>query len=188
MASADDLSDEANWRGGFYELSLDLGAADDHRAERALQALWRAADVHGCHDRLGLADSELSLAGLREHDHLCGTVTLPSGRRSVCGAFLTRYDEDDTDELELYLPMGALARTDRRIGGFPFSPGSGPETLRWRADLDRWLAGIATAVHTQVPLRRAHIGFELDDHSIATGYAAILTPATDGLSYQPATT
>lgn len=29
MATADDMSDEENWTGGFYEMSLLLGAADD---------------------------------------------------------------------------------------------------------------------------------------------------------------
>ena len=34
VATADDMTDEENWTGGFYELSLLLGAADDRRLDR----------------------------------------------------------------------------------------------------------------------------------------------------------
>lgn len=36
----------------------------------------------------------------------------------VCGALVFRYE--GIDHLELYLPLGALARIDPRIGGYPF--------------------------------------------------------------------
>ncbi|GAB2572217.1 hypothetical protein Aab01nite_03490 [Paractinoplanes abujensis] len=42
-------------------------------------------------------------------------------------------------------------------------------------------------MHTDVPLQRALIGFELDDQSIAGGWAAVLTPGPHGLTYRPAT-
>jgi hypothetical protein len=80
------------------------------------------AAVDGCHVRrteaAGFTAVELSVAVLHEHGHVRGTVALPSGRRVVCGIFLFRYEGLDT--LEFYLPLGALARVDRRVGGFPF--------------------------------------------------------------------
>ncbi|MEU1748244.1 hypothetical protein ACPXB5_25610 [Micromonospora arida] len=36
--AADDMSDAENWTGGFYELILILGAADDARLDRAVGA------------------------------------------------------------------------------------------------------------------------------------------------------
>ncbi|MGI5521455.1 hypothetical protein ACQEUX_10900 [Micromonospora sp. CA-259024] len=42
------MSDSVNWTGGFYELLLILGATDDARLDRAVRALWRAADVREC--------------------------------------------------------------------------------------------------------------------------------------------
>ncbi|MFG3711665.1 hypothetical protein [Micromonospora sp. NPDC047730] len=93
------------------------------------------------------------------------------------------------DRLDLYLPLGALARVDRRIGGYPFDEHSGVESLSWRAPLDRWLADVAAVVH-DVPLQRALIGFEVDeDADIAADrrYAAVLLPSPEGLDYRPAT-
>jgi len=188
---ADDLNDDENWTGGFYELCLVLGAADDDNVDRALRSLWRAAGVHGCRvrraDGSGFAAVELGVAALDEHGHLRGTLTLSSGARVVCGGFLSRYEDIDT--LELYLPLGALARVDRRIGGYPFDEHSGVESLTWRAVLDRWLADVATAVYAVVPFQRALIGFEIDeDRDIAVNqrYAAVLMPRADSLEYRPA--
>jgi hypothetical protein len=89
------------------------------------------------------------------------------------------------------LPLGALARVDHRIGGFPFDERSGVESLTWRAPLDRWLADVAVAVHADVPVQRALIGFEVDeDTDIGADhrYAAVLLPCPGGLNYRPATT
>jgi hypothetical protein len=180
MATTDDMSYDENWTGGFYELSLDLGAADDARLDRAVRTLWRAAGAS--------VDVQPSAAALHEHGHLRGTLTLPSGARVVCGAFSSRYE--GVDGLELYLPLGALARVDRRIGGYPFDERSGAESLSWRAPLDRWLAGVAVAVHAEVPIHHALIGFEVDEDADLTSeqrYAAVLVPGTAGLDYRPAT-
>jgi hypothetical protein len=92
---ADDLDDGDNWTGGFYELCLVLGEADDRNLDRAVQSLWRAADVHGCRVRRasgsGFADVEPTVNALHEHGHLRGTLALPSGARTVCGGFVHRY-------------------------------------------------------------------------------------------------
>jgi hypothetical protein len=126
---------------------------------------------------------------MQRHGHLRGTLTLPSGDRVVCGGFSTRYE--GVDNLEIYLPLGALARADHRIGGYPFDERSGAESLIWRAPLDRWLADVAVAVHTQAPFQRAVIGFQVDEHADLTAdqrYAATLVPHPGGgLIYHPAT-
>jgi hypothetical protein len=180
--AADDLSDGENWTGGFYELLLVLGAADDARLDRAVRSLWRFAGV-----REGPVGP--SAATLHEHGHLRGSLTLPSGDRVVCGGYASRYE--DVDTLELYLPLGALARVDRRIGGFPFDDRSGAESLTWRAPLDKWLVDVAVAVHAEVPFRRALIGFEVDedaDTAAEPRYATVLVPGPSGLEHHPATT
>ena len=187
----DDLHDDENWSGGFYELSLTLGAADDARLGRAARSLWRAAGVEGCRVRRPdgtFADVELSAAALHEHGHVHGTVALPSGDRVVCGGFVSRYD--DVDRLELYLPLGALGRVEHRIGGFPFDERSGVESLAWRAPLDGWLAAVAAAVHTDVPIHHALVGFEVeevDDVVEVPPYTAVLLPSGDGLEHRAAT-
>jgi hypothetical protein len=168
MADADDLNDAENWAGGFYELELVLGVSDDARIRQAMWALWAAAGVEG----------EPAVEG-----HARGTVTLPSGARVVCGAFVARYDESDS--VELYLPLGALARADRRIGGYPF--GGAGASLRWRAPLDRWLADVAATVHAQVPFRRALIGFEIDVDRDITAERRYIAVLDENLLYRPAT-
>lgn len=187
MVAADDLTDDENWTGGFYELCLDLGPADDERLDRAIRSLWRAAGVQECRIGSDLVEVEPSAAALHQHGHLRGWLTLPSGDRVVCGAFVFRYE--GIDKLELYLPLEALARVDDRIGAFPFDEHSGVESLIWRAPLDRWLADVATAVYADVPFQRALIGFEIDEdvdlHSDQG--CAVLAPGVDGLDYRPAT-
>lgn len=191
MGVADDMDDDENWTGGFYELCLVLGAADDDNLDRAVRSVWRAAGVQGCRvsgvDVAGLADVELGAAALHAYGHLRGVLMLPSGVRVVCGGFVHRYE--DVDILELYLPLGALARVERGIGGYPFDDNSGVASLLWRAGLDQWLAGVAAAVYAEAPFERAVIGFEVDEaHDIAVGrrYAAVLLPGPDGLEYRPA--
>ena len=187
MSAADDLRDDENWTGGFYELSMLLGPADDGRLDRAVRSLWRAAGVQGCRTGSGLLDVEVGAAALLEHGHLRGSLALPSCDRVVCGAYVCRYDDGD-DDLELYLPLSALGRVDRRIGGYPFDKRSGVESLAWRAPLDRWLADVAVAVHADVPFGRALIGFEVDEVEITAErrYAAVLVPGPVGMDYHPA--
>ncbi|MEH0927300.1 hypothetical protein [Micromonospora sp. CPCC 205558] len=186
--AADDMSDVENWTGGFYELILVLGAADDARLDLAAGALWRAADVRECRVGVDLVEMTPGADAFTMGGHLRGTLTLPSGARVVCGSYTTRYD--NVDNLVLYLPLGALARVDGRIGGYPFDQRSGVESLTWRAPLDRWLADIAVTVHADVPFTRAIIGFEADDDADTTAgasYTARLIPGTNGMDYQPAT-
>lgn len=92
--------------------------------------------------------------------------------------------------MERYLPLGALARVDHRIGGYPFDERSGVESLTWRAPLDRWLADVAVAVHADVPFQRALIGFEVDEDADVKAdqrYVAVLVPYPEGVDYRPAT-
>ncbi|MGW0215689.1 hypothetical protein ACWDXH_14985 [Micromonospora chokoriensis] len=188
MIAADDLRDPENWTGGFYELILVLGAADDARLDRAVGALWRAAGVRECRAGVDLVEVAPCADSFAIGGHLRGTLTLPSVKRVVCGSYTSRYE--GVDILNLYLPLGALARVDKRIGGYPFDQRSGVESLIWRAPLDRWLADIAVTVYADVPFARAVIGFEADDEFDTTtgaSYVARLTPVANGMEYHPAT-
>jgi hypothetical protein len=193
------FTDTENWNGGFYELSLEIGDRDDERLQRGLSALWQAAAIAGCY---GNKDREpavqvavpVTVASLQEFGNLHGVVHPPLGGPVVCGCFATRFDDDHTDWLTLYLPQGALARVERRAGGFPFGPDGGPSSLTWRASLDTWLAEVATEVFRHIDFRLGLIGFEVDHITAAdlngvvpeqrwNGY--LLT--TDGqLTYTPA--
>ncbi|WP_199510714.1 hypothetical protein [Nucisporomicrobium flavum] len=198
MPDPGSFADGENWTGGFYELFLELGPRDDQRLQAALTALWQAAGIDSCVADRGLEPEEqpavpCTVASLESLGHLLGRVTLPAGRRVVCGCFAVR-DDEGPDWIELYLPLGALARTDRRIGGYPFDDRSGPESLDWRRGLDDWLVGVAGLVHRRVPVRLGMVGFEVDTVSAeALGgvvpeerWAGLLLPAGDDLRYEPA--
>ncbi|MFD8497434.1 hypothetical protein [Amycolatopsis sp. NPDC059657] len=195
MHDATAFTDPENWAGGFYELSLEVGGCDDDRLQRLVSALWRAAGIVGCYRETDLEPVEqqplpVTVASLREFGHVHGVVRVPLGGSVVCGCFVSRFDDDASDWLTLYLPLGALGRVERRIGGFPFEPESGPESLNWRAPLDTWLAEVAAEVFRHVEFRFAVIGFEHDYPTVAdlpeqrwNGY---LLPVEGRLTYTPA--
>jgi hypothetical protein len=160
------LDDAGNWTGGFYELDIELGEANRERLDRALFCLWDAVGIEGCYpDRRRGVDDQVevpfSAESLKRYGHLAGFVTLPTGVRVVCGCATTT-DDDGREWLTFHIPLGALARADRRIGGFPFDPQSGRESLRWRQPLDEWLGAIANAIHRGVSIACARAGFELE--------------------------
>lgn len=195
-AGAADLTDSDNWRGGFYELAIELtGASDDH-LERALTTLWRAAAIEGCYQRHASArdafnNAPCTAAALAEH-HLHGTVLLPGGQRVVCGAVAVRGDEG-ADWLDLYIPMEALCRADRSFG--VFAPSGDRYALNWRQPIDEWLASIALELFRALPFRLALIGHEvsgateaaeLDDRVPEVRFIGYLLPDGDRLEYAAA--
>ncbi|WP_344617707.1 hypothetical protein [Dactylosporangium salmoneum] len=194
------LDDRDNWSGGFYELDIELGEAGPERLQSALTRLWAAARVEGCYadPRIyggdEMAAVPLQVSSLEEHGLLAGTVALPSCHRVVCACTSVEFD-DGQRWLTLNLPLGALGRTDRRIGAFPFGEDGGPVSLRWRHPLDAWLGTVADAVHAEVGIACAVIGFEIDVGKDAASFAAglpeqrreaIALPGPDGLVHTPA--
>jgi hypothetical protein len=166
VASASDLNDSENWHGGFYELAIELGRLDDARLERSLEVLWASAGMQGSFAPTngdGHVPVALGRLSLEQHGHLRGVVEPPGFGPLVAGVIATRFDSDEIDWLELYIPLGALGRTDPRIGSFPFGPDGTKVSLAWRRGLDAWLADIGRSVFRAVPFRRALIGYEVDD-------------------------
>ncbi|GGM40064.1 hypothetical protein ACFFX1_31395 [Dactylosporangium sucinum] len=158
------LDDPENWSGGFYEFDIELGRADPVRLQSALTVLWAAAGIEGCYADPRMTNRlmpvPLNVSSLEEHGLLAGIVTLLSGRRVVCACTSVEFD-DGQQWLTLNLPLGALARTDRRIGAFPFGEGGGPVSLRWRDQLDAWLGTVADAVHAEAGIAARSSGSRL---------------------------
>ena len=161
--------------------------------------IWRAADIEGCYhsrDREPGEQNEIActVASLTEFPHLRGTVRLPSGHRIVCGCVAVR-ENNGPDWLDFYLPMEALARVDRRIGGFPFDHNSGQASLAWRRTLDDWLAAIGSDIFREVDFQLGLIGFEMSGNTYshqlngtapAERWAGHLLPTDGSLRYEPA--
>jgi hypothetical protein len=190
------IDDGDNWTGGFYELAIELGPRDDARLQAALDVLGRVNGADGYFAAHGpsAGRQHLTLDGITRSGHLRGVTALPTGARVVCGVFAIREDEGP-DWLVFYLPLEALCRVDRRIGGFPFDERSGPESLVWREPLDDWLVGIGRAVFSEVPFELGLVGFETSGEAYARDLAAgapperwsgFLLPEGDRLSYSPA--
>jgi hypothetical protein len=167
VASASDLNDRENWHGGFYELAIELGRRDDARLERSLEVLWASAGMQGSFastDGDGHTPVALGRLSLERHGHLRGVVEPPGFGPLVAGVIATRFESDQIDWLELYIPLGALGRTEPRIGSFPFGPDGSKVSLEWRRGLDAWLADIGRSVFRAVGFRRALIGYEVGDN------------------------
>lgn len=104
-------------------------------------------------------------------------------------------EDEGPDWLDFYLPMEALGRVDRRIGGFPFDHNSGQASLTWRHPLDDWLAAIGTSIFGEVDFQLALIGFEISGNTYShqlngtapeQRWAGHLLPTDGTLRYEPA--
>lgn len=109
----------------------------------------------------------------------------------MCASIAVHFDEG-TDWLTLALPVGALGRMDRRVGGYPF--GSLEDSLEWRAPVDDWLERVAEHVFARVPFEGGLIGMEYNDapvHHIddvpEERWRGYLVRELDELMYFPAT-
>lgn len=190
--TADDLADPENWRGGFYELAILLGPANDERVEAATRVVWSTPGVEGpeASPRAGGGASHPHSASLRE-GHERGTATLPSGIRVVCGLLLIREEDSGLDWLDFYLPLGAVGRADARVGAFPFG-GPADGSLAWRREIDTWLAAIGERIHRAAPFEYALVGFEVSgedppNESARDRWVGVLRPDGQGLVYLPPT-
>lgn len=205
--TASDFTDDENWHGGFYELALELGERSDARLQTALDVMWSDRRLNGCFsDRSRQPDEQErmqpTVAAQAEAGHLRGLATLPSGFRTVCGSVAIRSEDDEQDWLDLYIPMGSLARADERVGAYPFGSmmtvghdAPSRDSLEWRRPIDDWLTEIASSVFEAVPFRLGLIGFETSGSTTADEltqvpderYVAYLVPAGRDLVVHPAT-
>jgi len=102
----------------------------------------------------------LSVSSLKEFGQLKGTVEIFAGSSVVCGCFVSQID-GEPDWLVFYLPLGALARVEPAIGGYPFGEAGGDSSLNWRRRLDNWLASVGINVFSSARFQAAMIGFEV---------------------------
>jgi hypothetical protein len=196
LVAASSFVDGENWTGGFYELAICMGGRDDARLDAAARCVWGDVRLVGPyadrHREPGKQKRLEDAVGTSLHlGHLRGLAALPSGAHVVCGMLNIREEgEGGSDWLDFYLPLGALARADQRVGAFPFGA-AGTESLLWRAPIDAWLVSVAERVFAAAPFAYALIGFEgsgetppLED--TAERYVGLVAPRGGRLHYLPA--
>jgi hypothetical protein len=166
--TADDV-----WNGGFYELAIEVGPPSDQRLRAVLEAIWQHPDLDGCYSDRGREPAEQPRKlpdRIEGYSHLQGIARLPNGSRVACGTCLIREEDDGSDWLDFYVPMGALG-TAYPSGGFPFGTNAdwpGP----WRQEVEDWLAAIGQQALRATAFRLAIIGFEVSGQVYAAEIAA----------------
>lgn len=147
------------WLGGFYEAALEFEHRDEERVVAALTALWSHPGLLGCFlDRTREPAQQARIpfaSSLLEHGHLYGVAHLSDERSVAAGTIVTRED-DGSDWVKLYLPMGSLGRIFP-VEGFPFDD---RDHEAWRVEVENWLADVAVDIYREVPFDLALIGFE----------------------------
>ena len=149
------------WAGGSYDLAIKLGARDDARVRRALEALWSAVDVDGCYQHQDLEPEQqprIGVGALPLDAALHGVAHLGARPPIPCRTVIVQLD-DGEDWIYFCLPMGSLARIVD-VGAFPFASGG---TLSWRPVADEWLCALARRVFGTVPFQLALLGWDGDD-------------------------
>ena len=164
-----------NHYGGFYELALDLGPADDRRLAAALEALWSAAGLGDAVKRAKgpteFAAATPSVSQLLSGE-LISAAEIPGLGRTLCKVFVIREEDFEAgkvrygnDWLDLCLPLGALSRLDDRVGGYPF--GDTSESASWRSPIEEWFEGIVRSISQSVAFAHGISGFEVSGTDLA---------------------
>ncbi len=173
---------EETWYGGFYELALELGAPSDERLLTALQALWAFLPLEGCYlDRHVEPSAQPRLTpspALLQHTHLQGIAQLPNSCRVACGTCVIR-EEDGSDWLDFYLPLGALSGA-YDLGGYPFDD---RRHDHWQRPVDAWLARLGYHVFAAIPFELGLIGMEVSGITSAAELAQAGIPDRREIGY-----
>lgn len=192
-----DASHDDNWNGGFYELSIKLGAHDDARLEAALGSLWEAAGLAQAFrrraDQPAAEPTQVSAETLLA-EHINSVATIPGLGSTLCSVIVVQdetYESGVTkygaDWLDLCLPLGALANLDHRVGAYPFDDTT--PSGAWREPIERWFEDIGRAVFQTVPFVHAVTGFEvsgLEESEVKPGWVGLLRPTEEGaLAVEP---
>ena len=185
------------WNGGYYELAIEIGPTSDQRLRTALTTIWSHPTLQGCYrDRRQEPDEQQQLNPQNDEveleGHLQGIARLPNGIEVACGTCTIR-EENGSDWLDLYIPMGALSE-GYEVETYPFGE-SGEYSEDWQRPVEDWLVAIGHHVFSQVKFALALIGFEVSGDYYAEEienqgvpeqrFIGYLWPAGEKLTYYP---
>lgn len=147
------------WNGGGYEVAIVLGAVDDDRLRRGLQAVWDFPSVIGCYLRSDVEPDQqprIQSADAEWFETLRGVATLPAGAVACHSMVVREEDAGGEDWIYFGFPLGALSELMPSVGAFPFEDGG---DFSWRREVDEWLCALARQVFERVPFRFAVVGW-----------------------------
>jgi hypothetical protein len=175
--SAMNFTAEETWRGGHYEIEMELGVPSDERLRAALERIWAHPSLKGCvfsRDQEPQAQVRVNPGRQAIAEHLYGVATLPNGATAACGTYVCRLhgdaNEAPRDLLSFYVPLGALAgiygaeviEEEQKTQDPPFQTKGGAPSAAWRSELDLWLVEIGRFVFEALPFELALVGWEVD--------------------------
>ena len=171
------------WRGGAYELAMQLGPTDDARLRSATEALWSFPALEGCYLEIDVEPSAqrrilLSEGPVDLDECLRGRASLPSGHGVACSTVAVR-PEGEADWLFFGLSMGSLAKA-YPVGAFPIEDGT---SLAWREAIDGWLKSLAAHVHERVGFQLGLVGWTDGAQDTAASIAANGVPEDRWFGY-----
>lgn len=210
---------EDAWTHTHYELFIELGPRDDERLVRALNAVWQCAALYGPfadkeHEPRDQARADpaalLAEEGPRFPGRSYGIATLPGGEHVACGTWAWRVrpgkpgarDEEGTDWLDFYVPLGSLFRVWPEAMPYPFlaSDEEAAQHAEWQERLETFLAEVGRHLFAVVGFRFAIIGHELEilDEDFARWqrwetalptdrWQGVLVPRNNELTWHPPT-
>jgi hypothetical protein len=192
------FTDEDTWKGGYYELAIEIGARSDDRLLAALTAVWTHMSLTGCYLDRDREPGEQAQVEITEDSlkvaHLQGMARLPNDYIVACGTCLIRED-NGPDWLMFYIPMGALGPA-YDIGAYPFDDDV-RDSRNWRRPVDNWLSALGFWVYDRVRFKLGLIGHEVSGDLYAQDVelngvpeqrsAGLLWAGDTGLRYYPST-
>jgi hypothetical protein len=192
------FTEKETWLGGYYELAIELDPCSDGQLLSALIAIWSDPDIDGVYLSREMEPSEQPRHAvtneLLQFGYLQGLASLPNRSIVACGTCIIR-EENISDWLVLYLPMGALEKA-YHVGGYPFDYDV-TSSREWSEALDTWFVKIGIRLYDHVKFRLGLVGFEVSgdlyaDEIARNGipslhYAGIPWPTNGIITYHPST-
>jgi hypothetical protein len=199
------FTNKDSWSGGFYELALELGnysdTYSDERITSALKVLWSYPLLTGVYlqrDREPSQQQCISIHNCTTHptqNHLQGLAALSDKIQVACGTFTVREEEDGSDWLVFYIPLGTLVDVYPIIGGYPFGSTDEESCKSWQVSINDWLVELGKYIFKLVKFRLGIVGFEVSGETYAQDlsekgipeqrYEGYLLPAIDSLRWYP---
>lgn len=180
------------WKGGWYELAMELGEPNDIRLLTIHRTLWDFPDLYGCftesdieyrnQERLAPDSERFQVSGRRY-----GIATLPKAGKVACVSAVIREDGGH-DWLSLGLPLGALETV------YPVEYDIGIKRASWTLEIDEWLLHLGQHIYRNDQFRLGLVGDEvsgfhhadeLQREGIPEQRCGILWPTNDSLNWYP---